>query len=98
MVKEWLKKELDKENLYKRVKLWEELEDCRQKNNETIAEFVDRFERCYERVAASSETAKIPEEIRAFMVLEKADVSDTQRLLILSKTNHEEKTTMFSNM
>ena len=63
-----------------------------------MGEYLDRFERCYDRVVASSDTAKILEEIRAFMVLERADVSNMQRMLILLKTNLEEETTMFSNM
>ena len=98
IVKTWLKKELGEEDLYKCVRVWEELEECKQKASETIEEFLDRFERCYKMVTASSSTANIPEEIRAFMVLKRANVSDTQRMLILSKMNLDEKNKMFGAM
>ena len=71
IVKTWLKKELGEEDLYKCVRVWEELEECKQKASETIEEFLDRFERCYKMVTASSSTVNIPEEIRAFMVLKR---------------------------
>ena len=66
--------------------------------SETIEEFLDRFERCYKMVTASSSTANIPEEIRAFMVLKRANVTDTQRMLILSKMNLDEKNKMFGTI
>ena len=49
-------------------------------------------------VTSSSSTANIPEELRAFMVLKRANISETQRMLILSKMNLDEKSTMFSKM
>ena len=78
IVKTWLKKELGEEDLYKCVRVWEELEECKQKASETIEEFLDRFERCYKMVTASSATANIPEEIRAFMVLKRSNLTKTQ--------------------
>ena len=49
-------------------------------------------------VTANSSSANIPAEIRAFMVLKRACVSDTQRMLILSKMNLEDKPKMFDAM
>ena len=63
-----------------------------------MEEYLDRFERCYGRVKAGCKTAKIPEKILAFMVLERADVDETRRMLILSKMNLEKKSEMFKDM
>ena len=43
IVKTWLKKELGEEDLYKCVRVWEELEECKRKASETIEEFLDRY-------------------------------------------------------
>ena len=98
LVKAFLKKELGEEDLYKSVRVWNELEDCKQKSGEIIEDFLSRFERCYTMVTANSTTANIPAENRAFMVLKRASVSDTQRMLILSKMNLDDKSGMFEAM
>ena len=74
------------------------MEDCKQKPGESIDEFLDRFDRCYHLVTAISTSANIPAEIRAFMVLKRACVTDTQRMLILSKMDLEDKSGMFEAM
>ena len=98
LVKTFLQKELGEADLYKSVKVWDELEECKQRPREAIDDFIDRFERCYMMVTANSSSANIPAEIRAFMVLKRACVSDTQRMLILSKMNLEDKPKMFDAM
>ena len=98
LVKTFLKKELGESDLYKSVRVWNELENCKQKPGESIDVFLDRFERCYRLVTASSTSANIPAEIRAFMVLKRACVTDTQRMLILSKMDLEDKSGMFEAM
>ena len=47
---------------------------------------------------ALSTSARIPAEIRAFMVLERAGLNATQQMLVTSKLNVVEKTKMFENM
>ena len=98
LVKTFLQKELGEADLYKSVKVWDELEECKRRPGEAIDDFIDRFERCYMMVTANSSSANIPAEIRAFMVLKRACVSDTQRMLILSKMNLEDKPKMFDAM
>ena len=97
-VKEWLQKELGGKVLYKCVRVWREFEARKQKPDEKAEEYLDRFERCFGRVKASCGSAKIPEEILAFMVFERADVDETWRMLILSKMNLEKKYEMFNDM
>ena len=84
--------------LYKSVRVWNELEECKKKPGELIDKFLDRFKRCYKLVTASSYSANIPAEMRAFMVLKGACVSNTQRMLILSKMDLDDKTKMFEAM
>ena len=97
LVKTFLKKELGEEDLYKMVRVWNELENC-QRSVKTIDEFIDSFERCYTSVTSISKTTNIPAEIRAFMVLKRANVSDTQRMLVLSKIDLNDKAGMFDKM
>ena len=98
LVKAFLKKELGEEDLYKCVRVWNELEDCKQGSEEGIEEYLDRFERCYNMVKSSSATDNIPEEIRAFMVLRRINASATQRMLILSMIDLNVKDGMFEKM
>ena len=81
----------------KSVRVWNELEECKQKPGELIDEFLDRFERYYQMTASSS-SANIPTKIRALMILKRACVSYIQRVLILSKMNLEVKSRMFEAM
>ena len=89
-------KELGEEDLDKMVRVWNEFENCRR--GDKSVEFLHSFERCYNAVMATSSSARIPAEIRAFMVLKRAGVSYTQRMLVLSKLNLENKDKMFDNM
>ena len=83
------------EDLYKSARVWNVLDECKQKPEESIDEFLDRFDRCYQLVTASRVSANIPAEIRTFMLLKRAYVTDIQRMLILSKMNLENKSGMF---
>ena len=97
LVKEFLVKELGEEDLDKMVRVWDEFENCR-KGDKSVVDFLDSFERCYNAVMAISQSARIPAEIRAFMVLKRAGVNDTQRMLVLSKLDMNNKAQMFDNM
>ena len=72
IVVNWLDRELEEDKMYKCVRSWREFEACK---------YLDRFQYCCEGVTLSSKTAILPEEIRAFMVLRRADVTDAQRKL-----------------
>ena len=86
-----LEKVLGEEDLYNGVRVWSEFEACKRKPDEKVEEYIDKFERCYERVAASSKTANIPEEIRTFMVLERAGVTETQIMFIKNESRRKNK-------
>ena len=97
LVRDFLVKELGEEDLDKMVRVWDEFENCRR-GDTSVVQFLDSFERCYNAVMAISQSARIPAEIRAFMVLKRAGVNDTQRMLVLSKLDMSNKAQMFDNM
>ena len=97
LVTEFLKKELGEQDLDKMVRVWEEFEDCRQENK-SIDDFVSDFERTYNTVTVVSTTAKLPAEVRAFMLLRRSGVNSTQRMLVLSQLDKDDKVNMFDNM
>ena len=97
LVRDFLVKELGEEDLDKMVRSWDEFENCRR-GDKSVIDFLDSFDRCYKAVMAISASARIPAEIRAFMVLKRAGVNDNQRMLVLSKLNMEDKAKMFDNM
>ena len=45
LVKAFLQKELGETDLHKSMRVWNELEECKQKPGESIDEFLDRLER-----------------------------------------------------
>ena len=96
LVKEFLDKELSEDDLEKRVRTWYEFEDC-VRGSKDIEDFVSQFDRQYQK-AKNASKVKIPEEIRAFMVLKRSNVTKVQRMLILSKLDKNDKDNMFDNI
>ena len=55
LVKDFLENELDEEELYKMVRVWEEFEEC-ARGFDSIDVFLSKIERSYNAVVASSKT------------------------------------------
>ena len=96
LVKDFLEKELGEGDLERKVRTWDEFEDCVRKNM-NIEDFASDFDRQYQK-AASASKIKIPSEVRAFMVLKRSNVTRVQRMLILSKLDKVDRDNMFENM
>ena len=96
LVKDFLEKELGEGDLEKKVRTWDEFEDC-SRGDKGIEDFVSDFDRQYKR-AANASKVKISSEVRAFMVLKRSNVTKVQRMLILSKLDKLDKDNMFENM
>lgn len=96
LVKDFLDKELSEDDLEKRVRTWYEFEDC-VRGSKDIEDFLSEFDRQYQK-AKNASKVKIPEEIRAFMVLKRSNVTKVQRMLILSKLDKDDKDNMFENI
>ena len=96
LVKDFLDEQLSEDDLEKKVRTWDDLEDC-TRGQKDIDEFLSDFDRAY-RKAAEASGLTIPSSVRAFMVLKRANVNKTQRILIMSKLDQNEKDKMFENM
>ena len=81
LVKDFLQKELGETDLNKTIRRWDEFENF-VGGDKGIEEFVSDFE-SYNNLITASTTALIPPEIRAFMLLKRANVTWNQRTLVL---------------
>ena len=96
LVKEFLERELGEDDLEKQVRTWDLFEDC-TRGSKDIEEFLSDFDRAYKK-AASAAKIVIPASVRAFMVLKRAQIDKTQRMLVLSKLDKSDEVKMFDNM
>ena len=96
LVKEFLERELGEDDLEKQVRTWDLFEDC-MRGSKDIEEFLSDFDRAYKK-AASAAKIVIPASVRAFMVLKRAQIDKTQRMLVLSKLDKSNEVKMFDNM
>ena len=96
LVRDFLDKELQEEDLDKQVRTWDEFEDC-CRGSKGIEDFVSDFDRAYQK-AASASGLTIPASVRAFMVLKRANLTNTQRMLVMSKLDQTNKEKMFENI
>ena len=83
LVKTFLDEELSEDDLEKRIRTGYEFEDC-VRGNKSIEDLISEFDSQYKR-AESASKVRIPEEIRAFMILKQLNVTRTERMLILLK-------------
>ena len=96
LVTEFLDKELGESELEKKIRTWDDFEDC-CRGDKDIEEFVSDFDLQYQR-AVNASKVNISSEVRAFMVLKRSNVTKVQRMLILSKLDKDDKENMFNNM
>ena len=92
MVRKFLQKELGKKDLDKIVRVWDEFENCKR-GSQSPADFLDSFDSCYNAVVQMRLV------LTWYMVLKRAGpVNDTQRMLVFSKIDLEDKDDMYENM
>ena len=96
LVKTFLEEQLGEDELEKQIRTWFEFEDC-ERGNKDIEGFVSDFDRAYKKAANASSFA-IPSQVRAFMVLKRANISKTQKMLVMSKLDKKDKSGMFENV
>lgn len=96
LVKGFLEKELGEDDLEKQVRTWDSFEDC-TRGTKDIEDFLSDYDRAYKKAAAAAKIV-IPASVRAFMVLKRANIDRTQRMLVLSKLDKNDETKMFDNM
>ena len=96
LVKAFLDKELGEDDLEKQVRTWFEFENC-QRGDKEIEDFISDFDRAYQKAAKAS-GSQIPSQVRAFMVLKRSNINQTQQMLVMSKLDKEKKDQMFENI
>ena len=96
LVKQFLEKELGEDDLEKQVRTWDTFEDC-TRGTKNIEEFLSDYDRAYKKAATAAKIV-IPASVRAFMVLKRANIDRTQRMLVLSKLDKSDEDNMFDNM
>ena len=96
LVKEFLEKELGEDDLEKQVRTWDSFEDC-TRGTKDIEDFLSDYDRTHKKAAAAAKIV-IPASVRAFMVLKRANINRTQRMLVLSKLDKSDEAEMFDNM
>ena len=77
---EFLKTTLGKEDIEDISQKWDAFENCRRKEGEKIVDFVDEFERKYNRIVKMK--ISIPEDVRALMIMKRSQLSEFQRILV----------------
>ena len=92
----FLDSELKEEDLDKQVRTWDEFEDC-SRGDKVIEDFVSDFDHAYKK-AAEALGLTIPASVRAFMVLKRANLNNTQIMLVMSKLDQTNKDLMFDNI
>ena len=97
-MREWLEKDLNDKDLYVFRKMCRKLERCKQEVGKASEEFADKFERYYKLVAANHRDVEFPEAVRVGMILRKARLTDTQRMLIIRRMSLNEEDKVFMAM
>ena len=90
---EFLDGELGKNAVDDIIEKWDEFENCRKKENQTLEDFLSDFEMKYNRVKSSG--TNLPEEVLAFMLMKRAGLTQLEKMLILSRIDLEKKDQLF---
>lgn len=93
---EFLDQELGKNAIDDAVEKWEEFDNCRKEDNQTLEEFISDFETKYNRIKASGTI--MPQEILAFMLMKRAGLSQVEKMLVLARIDMEQKADLFKNV
>lgn len=85
----FLDKHLGKDDLADSLEKFEDFDDYRRKEGQTINEFISMFDAKYRKMEKKS--MALPSEILAFKLLKKANISREEKLLVLTGMNFENK-------
>ena len=66
--------------------------------DETMNQFVDRFERCYQLIIKCKNETNVPNDVRAFMLSRRARTMKTERMIVLSKVKLKGENKIFDTM
>lgn len=72
---------------------FEEFEDLKRSEGQSMNEFIAIFDSKYRKIEKKKMT--LPSEILAFKVLRKANITKEQKMLVLTGMNYENKATLY---
>ncbi len=90
----FLDRHLGTDELEDSLQKFEDFEDYKRNENETIDQYIGNFEQKYARVKAKN--LVLPDPILAFKLLKRAGLSKEERLLVLTGIDYEKKDTLFA--
>ena len=89
----FLDQHLAKDDLTDSLEKFEDFEDLRRLEGQSINEFVAMFDSKYRKIEKKNMT--LPTEILAFKLLRKANISKEEKLLVLTGMNYDNKKTLY---
>ena len=89
----FLDQHLAKDDLSDSLEKFEDFEDFKRLEGQSIAEFVAMFDSKYRKIEKKRMT--LPSEILAFKLLRKANISKEEKLLVLTGMNYENRKTLY---
>ena len=89
----FLDEQFGKDELEDSLQKFEDFEDYYRGSGEDITQFITNFDLKYNRI--KTDTLKLPSEILAFKLLRRARLSKSEKLLVISGMNYQEKNTLY---
>lgn len=90
---EFLDKHLAKDDLADSLTKFEDFEDYRRAESQTIVEYISVFDAKYRKI--EKKEMKLPPEILAFKLLRRANISKEETMIVLTGMNYDEKATLY---
>ena len=87
---------LAKEDLTDSLEKFEDFEDFKRADGQSINEYVAVFDAKYRKIEKKKMT--LPAEILAFKLLRKANISKEEKLLVLAEINYDNKETLYEEV
>ena len=89
----FLDKHLGKDDLADSIEKFEDFDDFKRKDGQTIQEFIAMFDSKYRKI--EKKDMSLPSEILAFKLLKKANITKEEKLLVLTGMNFEHKAYLY---
>jgi len=89
----FLDKHLAKDDLTDSLEKFEDFDDFRRSEGQSISEFIALFDTKYQKIVKKNMV--LPPEILAFKLLRKANITPEEKLLVLTGMNYEQKETLY---
>ena len=93
---EFLDSELGKDAISDITEKWDAFEDCKRGSGQPLDEFISEFELKSKRVEATG--TKLPEEIKAHMLMKRAGLSNLEKMLVFSRVDRNKKKEIYKSV